>query len=180
LNEPGAADRLAEQALEHFRQDQFQTALDEFREARALFTADSMRVRAAEMANNIAVTLIQLNRPQEALEALAGTAAIFAEAGEQRLQAQAIGNEAAVYESLDQTERALELYQRSLRLFDEIDDEEARSYTLQALSRLQLKGGQPFQALDSMQAALDARPRRGLIGRIIKGLLRLPGRLFNR
>jgi tetratricopeptide (TPR) repeat protein len=96
------------------------------------------------------------------------------------LQAQAIGNEAAVYESLDQTERALELYQRSLRLFDEIDDEEARSYTLQALSRLQLKGGQPFQALDSMQAALDARPRRGLIGRIIKGLLRLPGRLFNR
>ena len=132
------------------------------------------------MANNIAVTLIQIGQPQEALKALKGTAEIFSESGDQRMQAQAIGNEAAAYEAMKQPTKAIELYQRSLRLFDEIGDDEARSYTLQALSRLQLKGGQAFQALDSMQAALDARPRRGWIGRIIQSLLQLPGRWLNR
>jgi hypothetical protein len=48
------------------------------------------------------------------------------------------------------------------------------------VSRLQLKSGQAFQALDSMQAALDARPRRGLFGRIIQAIMRLPTRLLNR
>lgn len=180
MSEPGAADQLAEEALENFRRDQFDAALDGFREAEALYAADGQNVRRAEMANNIAVTLIQLDRPQEALEALHGTADLFAEAGEQRLQAQAIGNEASAYEALHDPAKAIALYQRSLTIFDEIGDSDARSYTLQALSRMQLKSGQAFQALDSMQAALDARPKRGLIGRVVQSLLRLPSRWLNR
>jgi tetratricopeptide (TPR) repeat protein len=180
VNEPGAADRLAEEALENFRRDQLDAALDGFRAAEALYAEDGQPVRRAEMANNIAVTLIQLNRPQEALAALSGTAELFAEAGEQRLQAQAIGNEASVYEALDVPAKAIALYQRSLSIFDELGDSDARSYTLQALSRMQLKSGQAFQALDSMQAALDARPKRGLIGRMVQNLLRFPSRWLNR
>lgn len=180
MNEPGAAERIAQEALENFRREKFRAALEGFREAQALFTENSGLVRAAEMANNAAVTLLQLDQPQEALQALEGTEQVFAESGEQRLQAQAIGNEASAYEALDQPAKALELYQRSLAIFEELGDDDARSYTLQALSRLQLKSGQAFQALDSMQAALDARPKRGLIGRMMQSLLRLPARWWNR
>jgi len=180
LNEPGAADRLAEEALEHFREGQLSQALEAFQEAASLYASDGQSVRAAEMANNISVTLIQLDRPQEALAALAGTAEVFSEAGEQRLQGQALGNEAAAQEALGETEAAIELYRRALDVFEEADDGEARSYTLQALSRLQLKSGQAIEALNSMQSALDARPRRGLVGRMVQRLLRLPYRLLNR
>lgn len=180
MNETEAADQLAEEALEHFRQDQFQAALDGFMEAAELYRSAGQPVRAAEMANNSAVTLLKMDRPQEAFDVLSGTTEIFAEAGEQRLQAQSIGNEAAAYEALDRPDAALALYNRALTIFNEIDDEEARSYTLQAISRLQLKSGQALQALDSMQAALDARPRRGFLGRVIQAIMRLPTRWLNR
>ncbi len=35
---------------------------------------------------------------------------------------------------------------------------------------------QPLQALDSMQAAMEAKPRRGIAGQFVRRLLSLPAR----
>ncbi|MCK5317447.1 MAG: hypothetical protein KAJ55_06005, partial [Anaerolineales bacterium] len=59
-------------------------------------------------------------------------------------------------------------------------DQETRSYILQALSRLQLRGGKPFDALTSMQGALDSQPRRSWRDRILRKLFDLPARLLGR
>ncbi len=180
MNNPTQAEESAVSALGEYKQGQFQRAADGFNQARGLFLELSQPVRAAEMANNAAVAYLQMDQPGPALEVLQGTPEVFANDGNTHLQAQALGNQASAYEALGNRQQAEELYQQALDLFRVIGDHESESFILQGLSRVQLKEGRPIQALDSMQAAMEARPRRGLTGRILRRLLSLPARLLNR
>jgi tetratricopeptide (TPR) repeat protein len=177
---PSQAEEFAAAALADYQQGHFQQAVQGFRQARELLLGANLLEQAAEMANNAAVALLQLDQPEAAIEILEGTPQVFANAGNDRLQAQALGNQAAALEALGNRHQAEELYQRALVLFREVGDQESQAFTLQGLSRVQLKDGRALQALDSMQASLEAKPRRGLTGRVIRRLLSLPARFLNR
>ena len=180
MKNPTQGDDFAASALREYKQGKFQLAVDGFKQARELFLEEDQPVRAAEMANNTAVAHLQMDQPGLAIEVLDGTPEVFASTGNTQLQAQALGNQASALEALGDRQQAEQLYQQALVLFTEVGDQESQAFMLQGLSRLQLKEGRPMQALNSMQAALEAKPRRGLPGRIAQRLLSLPARLLNR
>ena len=166
--------------MKAYKQGQFDLAVECFNQANSLYSERAQIRQAAEMANNAAVAYLQLDKPELALEVLEGTPETFALNGEIKLQAQALGNQASAYEALDKREEARTLYLQALTLLQEIGDQDSQAFTLQGLSRLQLKDGQPLQALDSMQAAMEVKPRSGLPGRLVRRLLSLPARFLNR
>ena len=171
---------LAAAGMKAYKQGRFELAVENFNQAGSLYSEMAQAGQAAEMANNAAVAYLQLEKPELALEVLAGTPEIFARDGNTKLQAQALGNQAAACEALDKREEAKALYQQALTLLQEVGDKDSQAFTLQGLSRLQLKDGQPLQALDSMQAAMEVKPRRGIAGRLVRRLLSLPARFLNR
>lgn len=173
-------EELAAAGMKAYKQGHFELAVESFNQAGSLYSEMAQAGQAAEMANNAAVAYLQLDKPELALEVLAGTPETFAREGNTKLQAQALGNQASACEALDKREEAKALYQQALALLQEIGDQDSQAFTLQGLSRLQLKDGQPLQALDSMQAAMEVKPRSGIAGRLIRRLLSLPARFLNR
>ena len=171
---------LAAAGMKAYKQGQFELAVENFNQAENLYGEMAQASRAAEMANNAAVAYLQLDRPEQALAILEGTPETFAREGKRQLQAQALGNQGSACEALDRPEEARALYQKALTLLQEIGDQDSQALILQGLSRLQLKGGQPLQALGSMQAAMDIKPRKGIAGRLLRRFLSLPARFLNR
>jgi tetratricopeptide (TPR) repeat protein len=168
------------QAMEAFRQGDFEAAAGGFASARESYRAEGDRLKAAEMANNLCVALLRLGRPQEALAAVEGTPETFAAEGETLRQAQGLGNLATALEGCGVLDRAEQIYLQAIELFDRLPEAaEARAQTLRALSQIQLRRGRPLEAAATLQTSLaGARP--SLRQRILNFLLQLPSRLLGR
>ena len=173
-------DSLAQRALQDFRQGRFADAARGFESARRLFEQAGDRAQAAEAANNRCVALLQAKCPAEALRAVEGTPEAFDALGDAKRAAQALGNLASALEAAGDLPAAEVAYRQALERFAALKDAEARSTILTSLSQLQLKRGQPMEALATMQAGLDQKPRHSLRDRWIRRLLDLPSRLLPR
>lgn len=174
------AEGSAATARKYYQQGEFEAAARSFARAEDAYNASGMEARAAEMANNRAVALLQLSRHRQAYQALADTPEVFERAGEQQLAAQAYGNLAAALEGLDQWNEAEINYRRALELFEAVGDRESVAHTAKAYSRLQLRHGQALEAVTTMQGALSARGDPSLRERFLRWLLQLPSRLLGR
>ncbi len=162
-----------------FRRGDLADAIRAFAEAEAAYHQAGNPLQAAEMANNRSVALVQMGQGAQALEAVEGTAEVFASAGDRSRQGLALGNLASALEAAGDLDRAGDTFRLALQLFQETRNQEAEALTWQALSRLQLRQGDVFSAAASTQAALDAEPSPGLFRRILRKILgraaRLPG-----
>ncbi len=170
----------AQRALQDFRQGRFADAVQGFEAAQRLYAQAGDRANAAETANNLCVALLQARRPAEALKAVEGTPEVFDELGDARRAAQAVGNLASALEATGDLTTAERTYRQALERFTHIDDREAQATILTSLSQLQLKSGRPLEALSTMQAGLEQKPRRSLRDRWVRRLLDLPSRFFGR
>jgi tetratricopeptide (TPR) repeat protein len=132
------------------------------------------------MLNNASVAYLQGDQPDLALESALGTDQVFADSGDTKRQAIALGNQAAAYQALGQLEPALEAYQASADLLKEIGDQDLRPSVMQALSAVQLRLGKQMEALISMQAGLDGVEKPSLKQKLMKKILQSPFSYFNR
>jgi tetratricopeptide (TPR) repeat protein len=171
---------LAQRALQDFRQGRFADAAEAFRVVQEAHGAAHDPSAAAEAANNRSVALLQAGRPEEARRAVMGTPEIFDLAGDAARAAQAVGNLATAAEACGDLAEAEGGYREAARRFAELGDAESQALVLASLSQLQLKRGRPLEALSTMQAGLERRPRRGLRDRWLQQLLKLPSRLLGR
>jgi tetratricopeptide (TPR) repeat protein len=177
---PGSdqAAELERSGLAAFRRGDLATAYDDFLAARAAYDASGSALKAAEMANNLCVVLVQLGRGREAVWVVQGTAETFTEGGDLLSAARAFGNLASALEAAGDLEEAATAYQRALEGLRSLGDQAGESQTWQALSRLQLRRGAPLAAATSAQAALDTNPSpgrvRGFLRRILAWAFRLP------
>lgn len=171
---------LSREALDAYQRGELEDAVQGFQSAKREFHDRGDDINAAEAANNVSVVLLKMNRTQEALEAVTGTPEIFLQAGDQQREVMALGNLAAALEACGEIQQAEEYYFQALARLEENGDDETRTYLLQALSRLQLRDGKPFDALTSMQGALDSQPRFSLRTRLLRKLFEFPGRLLGR
>jgi tetratricopeptide (TPR) repeat protein len=105
-----------------------------------------------------------------------GTDAVFAAAGDLRNQALALGNQAAALEALRRRDEAMALYQQSADLLKQVGESELRAYVMQAVSKLQFRSGNYFEALASMRLGLEGIRNPTLKQRILIRLLRIPMR----
>jgi len=161
-----------------YRHGDWAEAAQAFSSARLAYLELGRPVQAAEAANNLSVTRLQAGQAEQALEAVAGTARVFLDANETGLAAQAEGNLGAALEACGRLEEAEQAFSRSIELFTLTGDAESRALSLQALSRVQLRQGRPMQALGSMQAGLESGGRLSPTRRLLRRLLRIPGRIL--
>jgi tetratricopeptide (TPR) repeat protein len=175
-----SAQDLERQAMTAYEAGNWAQAEIGFHEAHQAFQREGNRLKSAEMSNNLCVVLLQVDRPQEALEAVEGTCDIFAAEGDDLRTAQSYGNLASAREACGDLAGAEEAYRQAAQLLEKAGATDDRAQTLTALSRIQLKRGKALQAVASMQSGLDDSPRLSFGKRILRKILRLPLRLLGR
>jgi tetratricopeptide (TPR) repeat protein len=172
--------QLEQLAMSHFRQGNLPSALDAFRLAQESYSEEGREDKSAEMLNSICVTLLQARRPQEALEAVRDTPALFARIGDRAREGQALGNLAAALEACGDLEQAEASYVSALERLREAGDRDSEAVTLAALSKLQLRRGQPLVSLASMQASLESGQRKNPLRKLLRRILGFPFKLLGR
>lgn len=171
---------LTTQAQTAYEAEEFQQAARLFGNAAELYKAANDEVAAAEALNNQSVALLKAGDAAGALAAAEGTDQAFALIGDERRQGMALGNMAAALEDLKERDRALDLYGQSARLFEKINEPDLRAIVLQRISAIQMQQGKRVEAMASMQDGLAQKKSLTLTDRILKGLLRLIGKMSNR
>ena len=172
---PDPAD-LERQGLDAFRKGRLAEAVQRLQMALEGYRARGDRLRSAETSNNLSVVLLKSGEPRQALDAVAGTAAVFEAAGDPLRHAQAIGNEAAALEGVGRLDEAEHHYRQAVDSLRRLGEHEAEAETWQALAALLLRRGRPVEAASSAQAGLEASPRPGW-RRWMRALLRFLSRL---
>jgi tetratricopeptide (TPR) repeat protein len=172
------AEKLKEEGQTAYQNGDYQAAGRLFAAASQAFETRKESIQAAEMANNSSVAWLQAGDADQALQAVSGTDAVFALAGEVRLQAMALGNRAAALDALGRLEEAAILYDQSAMLLGEIGEGELRAYAMQALSKIQFRTGRQLEALATMQAGIEGIEKPSLRQRVLKKLLRFPMRIL--
>ena len=158
-----------------YKQGRLEEAIRLFESAR---DSELDRAKAAELANSLSVVLLKAGRSAEALLAVQGTAEVFSALGDATRSAQAKGNLAAALEACGDLLAAEASYREAAEQFEKLGEHEARLHTLNALAQLQLRQNRPLEAATTFQAGYSASPARGLRGRLLKQLLKLPSRLL--
>lgn len=171
---------LAERAKTHYKQEDYTQAAELFGLASNGFETAGEPINAAEMANNRSVALLRGGDAAAALEAVGDTDRVFAEYGDTRRQALALGNRAAALAGLDRREEAEKTYWESARLLGEIGERELRATVLQAISKLQLKDGRYGEALASMDSGLEGAQKLSFSRRLVRKLIRIPMKMLGR
>jgi tetratricopeptide (TPR) repeat protein len=169
---------IAQEALQAYEHEEYELAIDLFKQAQAAYSTAGDPVKAAEMANNLSVTFSQVDRYTAALEVLSGTFDVFLQHGDMMKAAQSLGNEAAAYEGMGDWGKAEALYEKAADRFSQLGQQESQHYTLQALSRVRLRQGRAIEAVSTMQGALETGPKSNWRTRLVSKILRLPSRLF--
>lgn len=180
MDETLSPKQLATEGQAAYKRGDFTAAANAFRAAREGHKINGDELAAAEMANNLSVSLLQAGESEQAYEATLGTDQIFEQSGDVQRQAMAIGNQAAALEALGRLEEAMEKYQRSAELLAHVGDLDTRMSVMQSLSALQLKQGRQFEALATMQAGLNGLKRPSPKHRMLRKLLQLPFKYLNR
>jgi len=172
--------KLEKEGKTAFKKGNFEVAQNLFHEAEQSYLANNEILAAAEMANNRSVALLQSGDASSALEVVDGTDEIFAEAGDRRRQALAIGNKAAALEELESLDEAAEAYEISANLLKEIGEDDMRASVMQSLSAVQIKQGLQLQALATMHSGIDGIKHPNPKQRVVKKILQVPFSFLNR
>ena len=177
---PISPDELEKLALDSYRSGHLEESIERFTLARQQYLYDQNPNKAAEIANNLCVVMLAAKQPQAALEIVRETPDFFISQGDEIHAAQAYGNLASALEACGETTAAEEAYRQAIEIFKKQGDTENYSSTLQALSRLQLRQGNPLDALSTMQGGLDSMPKARIRDRVLRRLLKWPFRLLGR
>jgi len=164
--------QLADQGKQAFIAKKYDQAASAFSEAASAYEALDDALNAAEMKNNLSVTLLQAGQAQAAYDAVAGTDEVFAQAGDVKRQAMAFGNLAAALEALKKNEQAIEAYERSAALFAEAGEGDMRSTVLQSAAKLKLLRGNMVDSALSMIGSVESAKKPNLLQRFLRFILR--------
>ncbi|MDR3572736.1 MAG: hypothetical protein P4L50_02650 [Anaerolineaceae bacterium] len=167
-----------EKAQAAYQAGEFLQAASLFETAAQEYETDNNPLKAAEMQNNRSVALLKAGDSLKALQAAQGTDQIFLQAGDKKRQAIALGNQAAAYEALGKNDKALALYHQCADLLKEVNDLETRTFVLKSISALQMRTGKQFEAMASMEAALNTTEHLTVKEWIIKKLLKVPFKML--
>jgi len=171
--------QFVEQAQTAYQTGQFSQAASLFDTAAQEYERDNDPLNAAEMQNNRSVALLKAGDNSGALLAAQGTDQVFSRAGDKRRQAIALGNQAAALEDQGKNDQALALYRQCADLLKEVDDLQTRTFVLKSISALQMRTGKQFEAMASMEAALDIKEHLTFKEWILKKLLRVPFKMLH-
>ena len=173
-------DHIVKKANKAFQQGKYHEAAEGFQSAVDHYQTQNDNLMAAEMANNLSVSLLKAGEAQPALDVLVGTEEIFDQAGERVKHAMAIGNRAAALDALKLFDDAETAYLQSAELLKESGETELHTFVMQSLSALQMRKGRQIDAIINMRAGMEGIENPSLKQRILKKLLELPFKFVGR
>ena len=177
------SDKAAEAVLEAqqaYELEEYLRAAEHFQAAQRSYQETGEETLAAEMANNRSVSLLQAGMAQEALVAVGDTPAWFDAQGDRKRYAMALGNKAAALAALDQKAEAEKIYWEAAQVLDQMGEKDLRASVLNSISRLQMGEGRYMEAIASMESGLEQVEKPSFTQRMLKRLLKVPGKLLNR
>ena len=174
MNQTFTPDDLDREGKQAYDIEDFLAAARAFEAAADGFKDQGDKIKAAEMANNMSVALLQADQPQAALDALGNSVEVFSEEKDYKRQAMAVGNKAAALEALGELKEAEALYWESAKLLETCNEMDLRASVLQSISKLQLRSGRYMEAISSMQSGLDHVEKPNFRQRMLKKLLKVP------
>ncbi len=178
MTETLSPQQLSEDGKRDYKALKYQEAASEFRSAMVGFTQAGDALSAAEEANNLSVTLLQIGDGEGALKVVESTETVFASAGDVRRQAMALGNKGSALEHLKRYQDAMAAYEQAAELFKQIGEHELRAPVLKSLSALQLKTGKQMEAMATMNAGLEEAGKTNPVQRFLKKLFEIPMKWF--
>ena len=164
---------LSETGKKAYQKGDFESAIRFFSEAAKSYTKEEKLLDAAEAKNNLSVALLQAERAKESLEAAQGTDKVFAEANDTLRQAMALGNQAAAFDELGNTDEALALYKKSASLFGDIDEGDYQETVLKSIAAIELRKGKLQASAQTMLGSLATVKKPNLFQRFLRFILRL-------
>jgi tetratricopeptide (TPR) repeat protein len=172
MSEILAPKQLSDLGTEEFNKGNFEAAAHSFAAAAEGFSAANSPLDVAEQRNNQCVALLQNGNPKEALAVVKGTADVFAEAGDERRQGIALGNEGTALDALGDWKEAAQKYFESAVLLEHAGEGQMRSQVLNSLAILQTKHAELADAYISILDGYAGVKDPSLKQKIIKKILR--------
>jgi tetratricopeptide (TPR) repeat protein len=163
----------AEEGKRAYNRGQYDEAARLFERAAQGYRLARQNLLAAEMNNNLSVSLLQAGKPRQALDAALGTDEEFASASDPKRQAMALGNQAAAMEALHRYDDALQTYARAEAIFTQIGESDMLSLVKKSMAAIRLRRGQFVESALNMVGSVEAKSRPSFFERILKFLLRL-------
>lgn len=180
MNPPKTPQELANDAKAAYEAEEYAQAEAAFKAAQAAYTEAGDPLNAAEMANNLSVTLLKAGNPAAALQCIENTDQVFAQAGDLDRQAKALGNQATALDELKRYDEAMTRYQQSVEVFKQIGQNDMAALVLKRISNMQYRTHNRAAAMSTMLDALNLQSRLSLQDRILKGLMKIVSRLTAR
>jgi tetratricopeptide (TPR) repeat protein len=148
-----ALKKLSEESIQKFQNGLYKEAAEGFKACIIALNSPDQTLDLAEMRNNLCVALIRLKDFEGALNAVSGTADVFAEANDQKRQGMALANLGNALEGLKRFEEAMAAYEGSRDCFKACSEKKLLAITLRSLSDMQIKTGNKYQAVATLQDA---------------------------
>jgi tetratricopeptide (TPR) repeat protein len=164
--------RMAEEGKQAFAAGQYEPAAGKFEAAADGYASLNDKLTAAEMKNNLSVTLLKMGKGQAALDAVLGTEQVFADGRDLKREAMAIGNQAAALEALKRWDEALAAYDRSAQLFSEAGEGDLRAMVLKSAAAIKLRRGKVTDSAFKMIGSLEAKDKPSLFERLLRSVVR--------
>ncbi len=174
------ADDLKQQGIKQFMEQDYELAVDTFRQAIDAYQADGAQDMVAEMKVNLGLALHSMGDSEEALKPMADAYATFVELQDKHRTAQVLGNMARVYAKLGNSEQALTNYREASAMFMEVGDEENYGQTLLAIADLHLRNGNAMLAAATFEMGLDHIKHPTARQRMMKQLMKVRGKIEGR
>jgi tetratricopeptide (TPR) repeat protein len=171
-------DKIVTEAKLDFNKRKFLKSARGFKSAAQAYLSSGNAIKSAEMTNNSSVAYLKGGEPGLALNILNGIELIFQQNGEKHQIAITLGNLGAAFEGLGKIEEAIKHYRLSAEVFSEVGDDDLYTYTVQAISSLQLRKGHPLDALVTMREGLKKIHNQNLLQRFLKFFLDIPIKIF--
>ena len=171
---PGTTDPsvLGQRGKRDFEAGNYASALEEFQSSAEGYGAVDDRANQAEQLNNVGVTLLQLGRARDALDAVTGTDAVFAGQGDLRRQGIAMNNQASALEALHRPDEAIAAYEKAAQVLGEAAEGAMQTAALKAAAAIDLRRGHLASSGSTMLGALSSNPNPNLLERVLRALLR--------
>lgn len=138
------------------------SALAAYLEAIEVLEELGERGKVGVLLNNVGVTLMNLERFDEALEYFERVEEFAIEAGDPLYRATALGNQGDVHHLQGHDEDALELHVEALSIREEAGDERGQGHSHHSLGAVHRGLGDPAASLEHLNAALAIQERLGL------------------
>ena len=156
-----------------YQEGDFENAARLYGEAASAFQGQGDAFNAAEMKNNQSVAFLQAKKAQQSYDAAAGTADVFAAAGDFRRQGIAFSNEATALQALSRIDQSTEKYLQAAEAFKQADEDQLRFTVMQAVAGNYLRRGKISETLRYLSYGVADLKKPTLKQKLMRAALRL-------